>query len=151
MFHLYVMSLYERELKKLKEELNLYHNQEDLWKIAPGTTNSAGNLILHLAGNLRHFIGAELGNTGYVRQRELEFSEKNVAKEDLDALIDVTIKEVNNTLSNLDPAILNKDFPKEIGGVKRDTTFVMLHLLGHLNYHLGQVNYHRRFISSPER
>ena len=151
MFHLDVMALYERELKKLKEELNLYNNQEDLWKLVPGTANSAGNLILHLVGNLRHFIGAVLGNTGYVRQRDQEFSDKNVDKRDLEALIDVTILEVNATLSKLDPAVLTQDFPKEIGGVKRDTMFVMLHLLAHLNYHLGQVNYHRRFISSPER
>src|SRR5688500_18369221 len=106
MFHLYVKELFERDLKKLKEELKLY-NQEDLWKIAPGTANSGGNLILHLAGNLRHFIGAVLGNTGYIRQRDLEFSEKNVSKSDLEALIDITIQEVNDTLSKLDTAVLN--------------------------------------------
>ena len=58
----------------------LYKNEEDVWKIKEGISNSAGNLTLHLLGNLNHFIGATLGNTGYVRERDKEFSLKNIPR-----------------------------------------------------------------------
>jgi len=137
-----------RDLNKLKEELNLYPDNQSMWKVIPGTSNTGGNLSLHLAGNLRHFIGAVLGNTGYIRERDLEFSTKDVELKELISQIDITISEVNNALENLDPAVLSQEFPKEIGGMKRDTGFVLLHLMSHLSYHLGQINYHRRIVTS---
>ena len=146
-----VLTILERDLNKLKDELRQYRNADDLWAIAPGTTNSAGNLALHLAGNLRHFIGAVLGHTGYIRDRESEFTLKNIPVEELIRLIDTTINEITPALNNLEPDKLNAEFPKEVGGMKRDTSFVLLHLLGHFSYHLGQVNYHRRIISSAGR
>jgi uncharacterized damage-inducible protein DinB len=148
MFHLYVSSILERDLNKLREELHAYKTSEDLWKVIPGIANSAGNLVLHLAGNLRHFIGAELGKTVYIRQRELEFSTKHVAVAELDELISITTRETTEALRQLDPAVLSKEFPKEVGGMKRDTAYILLHLLAHFSYHLGQINYHRRIISS---
>jgi uncharacterized damage-inducible protein DinB len=151
MLHLYVQSLLERDISKLREELKLYINGDDIWITAPGTSNSAGNLTLHLAGNLRHFIGAVLGGTGYVRDRDSEFSTKNMAIKELDALLEVTLKEITPVLRQLDPEVLSKEFPKEVGGIKRDTAYVLLHLAGHLSYHLGQVNYHRRILSSLKR
>jgi uncharacterized damage-inducible protein DinB len=151
MFHLYVSTILERDLNKLKEEIHQYNNQDDLWKVVPGIANSGGNLILHLVGNLRHFIGAVLGNTGYVRNRDLEFSTKNTSVAELDAMIEITIVEITTTLQQLDPLVLGKEFPKEVGGMKRDTAYILLHLLAHFSYHLGQVNYHRRIISIPSR
>ncbi len=62
---------FERDIIKLKEEIVLYKDETNLWKVENKISNSAGNLCLHLIGNLNHFIGATVGNTGYVRQREL--------------------------------------------------------------------------------
>ena len=151
MFHLYISSILERDLNKLREELHQYKSPDDLWKVVPGIANCGGNLILHLAGNLRHFIGAELGNSGYIRQRDLEFSTKNISVSELDELITTTTRETTQALQQLDPAILSKEFPKEVGGMKRDTAYILLHLLAHFSYHLGQINYHRRIISTQEK
>src|SRR4030095_9614333 len=98
MLHNDVLAIFERDLLKLKEEIKLYKNSDDLWIVAPGTLNSGGNLALHLVGNLRHFIGAVLGNSGYVRDRDSEFSRKNLSAGDLTALIDTTLLEVNSAL-----------------------------------------------------
>lgn len=116
----------------------------------PGISNSAGNLSHHLAGNLRHFIGAVLGNTGYIRDRELEFSSQHANVKLLQALIDSTISEITPVLDQLDTEKLSEEFPKEISGIKRDTLFVLFHLITHLSCHLGQINYHRRMISTHE-
>ncbi|HEY5407636.1 MAG TPA: hypothetical protein VIJ92_11120 [Ginsengibacter sp.] len=75
-----IAALFERDINKLIEEINLYKNEEDIWKIKEGISNSSGNLTLHLLGNLNHFIGATLGNTGYVRERDKEFSLKNIPR-----------------------------------------------------------------------
>ena len=66
--------LYERDLNKLKDEIAAYRGDADLWVAAQGTANSAGNLCQHLTGNLKHFIGAILGESDYVRDRDAEFS-----------------------------------------------------------------------------
>jgi hypothetical protein len=138
--------LFERDLQKLGTEINLYRDEDDLWVIKAGISNSAGNLCLHLIGNLNHFIGATLGNTGYVRHRDDEFSLKNIPRQDLLMNIDNTILIVTETLSKLTEADMEKDFPLEKHGTIVSTTHMLLHLYGHLSYHLGQINYHRRLI-----
>jgi hypothetical protein len=138
--------LFERDINKLAEELMLYKNEEDVWKIKEGISNSAGNLTLHLIGNLNHFIGTTLGNTGYIRERDKEFSLKNIPRiqlvEDLEKVKEV----IKNTLSKLPDDDLEKDFPVPLNDKTLSTSFVLMHLLAHFNYHLGQVNYHRRLI-----
>ena len=142
-----ITSLFERDLNKLAEEINLYKNEEDLWKIKDGISNSGGNLTLHLIGNLNHFIGAILGNTGYIRERDKEFSLKNIPRAELVEDIKRTNEVIKNTLLHLSEEELKKDFPVPINDKTSSTSFILLHLLAHLNYHLGQVNYHRRLIS----
>lgn len=139
--------LFERDLQKLKTEINLYGDEDNLWLIKEGISNSAGNICLHLVGNLNHFIGATLGNTGYVRYREDEFSLKNIPRQDLIINIENCILIVNNTFTILTEADLEKDFPLEKHGSIVSTTHMLLHLFGHLSYHLGQINYHRRLIN----
>lgn len=136
--------LFERELNKLIEELNLYRGEEGMWVVKGQISNSAGNLCLHMLGNLNHFIGAVLGNTGYVRKRDDEFSLKNVPKAELIETIKNTIRIINIALQKLTEADMNKLFPLEKHGEKVTTGYMLIHLLTHLNYHLGQVNYHRR-------
>ncbi len=138
--------LFERDLTKLMEEINNYKNENDIWKTVNGVSNSSGNLALHLIGNLNHFIGATLGNTEYIRDRDKEFSSKNISKKQLIEDITNTIAVVKATLKNVSDDDLEKDFPLNINNKISSTKFVLLHLLAHLNYHLGQVNYLRRFI-----
>ena len=133
-----LLEIFERDLGKLKEEISLYTDENNLWKTEKQISNSGGNLALHLIGNLNHFIGATLGNTGY------EFSDKNIPVQKILDNIDATIIVVKNTLSNLTAEDFEKVFPLEKHGQIVKTDFMLLHLLAHLEYHLGQINYHRR-------
>ena len=140
--------LFERDLNKLKEEINLYKDESYIWDVKGEIKNSAGNLTLHLLGNLNHFIGAILGNSGYVRNREEEFSDTHVPRTEIIGDIDKAIGIVKSTLSRVSDELLKKDYPIKVLKNKETmrTKFFLIHLLGHLNYHLGQVNYHRRLI-----
>jgi len=116
--------------------------------VPDGITNSAGNLCLHLIGNLNHFIGTHLGGTDYVRQRDLEFSQKHVAVATMTDQIEELKKVVTNTLHAMQDQELQEDFPILVFADQRQLTkgFMLTHLLGHLSYHLGQINYHRRLL-----
>jgi len=138
--------LYLRDLEKLKTEITSYKNEEELWKVSGEIANSAGNLCLHICGNLQHFIGATLGKTGYVRKRDEEFSRKTVAIRDLVAEIDLTIKTVQKTLNELNEEDLTKTYPINVFGYEMTTNYFLTHLTTHLTYHLGQINYHRRLL-----
>lgn len=136
--------IYERDLNKLRAEIELYDNEADLWKTGGEITNSGGNLCLHLVGNLRHFFGAVLGGTGYVRDRDAEFSSGGVSRADLLAGTDAALNDVLSTLQKLSDADLAKTYPLEVFGHPMTTGFFLTHLATHFNYHLGQINYHRR-------
>ncbi|MBK1894707.1 DinB family protein [Chryseobacterium paridis] len=139
-------SLYTRDLSKLKTEIEAYQNEESIWKIDGNILNSSGNLCLHLVGNLSHFIGAILGNSGYIRNRELEFSLKDIPRAELIIQIENTIKIVNSSLDKLTQVDLEKEYPIEPLGYKMSTEYFLIHLIAHLDYHLGQINYHRRLM-----
>lgn len=139
-----------RDLDTLAAELRAYPDDASVWALPAGAPNSAGTLTLHLAGNLRHFIGASLGRTGYVRQRELEFSTRDVPRSDLLALIAITRREVEATLATLDTAVLDAPYALPLPPTSPDhgkvvpTGRFLVHLATHLAYHLGQVDFHRR-------
>lgn len=139
--------LYERDLNKLESEIDQYENESDLWKTSDGIANSAGNLCLHLTGNLQHFIGAVLGNSGYVRDRDAEFANKNISREQLSDEIDTARSVVTSTLEKLTDEDLAKNYPIEVFGHPMTTEYFLTHLTTHFNYHLGQINYHRRMLS----
>jgi hypothetical protein len=139
--------LYERDLGKLKAEIELYSDDADLWKTGGDITNSGGNLCLHLIGNLRHFLGAVLGDSGYVRDRDLEFSSGLVPRADLLAGIDSAAVDVVSTLERLSGDDFENTYPLEVFGRPMTTGYFLTHLATHLNYHLGQINYHRRMLS----
>lgn len=141
-----LLQIFERDLNKLKDEISFYKDEKSLWIVKNEISNSAGNLCLHLVGNLNHFIGTVLGNTGYVRNRENEFAAKNISREELVIEIEKTILVVTKTLNNLSSEDFEKDFPVQKHGEIVKTDFMLLHLLTHFNYHLGQINYHRRLI-----
>jgi hypothetical protein len=139
-------TFFERDLDKIITEISLFENENDIWKIKEGILNSAGNLALHIIGNLNHFIGTTLGNTGYVRNRDEEFSLKDIPRETLIADINDLKETVKNTLSKLSSSDLQNDFPIKIRNEVFSTQNMLVFLLAHLNYHLGQLNYLRRMM-----
>lgn len=139
-------SLYTRDLNKLRAEILSYNNEKIIWSVDKNISNSAGNLCLHLVGNLNHFIGTVLGNSGYVRNRDLEFSLKNIPRPELIEKIDRTLDIVTKTLDKLDEDDLKKEYPLVVFESKMSTEYFLIHLLSHLDYHLGQINYHRRLL-----
>ena len=143
----YLARIFERDIDQLYKEVDLYTNEELLWKVIPGTLNSGGNLALHLIGNLNHFFGTVLTKNGYVRNRDLEFAEKNVSKKDILERIEYTKGLVGNTIRDLSDQDLESDFPVILPNQPQESThYFLLHLYGHFHYHLGQINYHRRII-----
>jgi len=141
-------ALFNRDLNKLKKEIELYQNEKAIWLIEKGIANSAGNLCLHLIGNLNSFIGATIGKTNYVRNRPLEFSLKDIPRAELINEIEQTIIVVNNALDMLDDDILKNEYPVLVFDEKTSTGYFLVHLTTHLAYHLGQVNYHRRLLDT---
>lgn len=139
-------TLYTRDLAKLKLEITLYSSEENIWRIDQNILNSAGNLCLHLVGNLNTYIGAELGNTGYIRNRPDEFSLKNVPRQELINKIDRTIEMLEIVIGSLTEDQLKSEFPRAVSDDKVSTEYFLIHLAMHLSYHLGQVNYHRRLL-----
>lgn len=137
---------YSRDLTKLKQELGLYNNEDNIWRVDKNILNSAGNLSLHLIGNLNAYIGAELGNTGYVRNRPEEFSLNNVPRQELVSNIERTIEMVDAVLGSLTEDQLKSEYPQLVSDGKVSTEHFLVHLAMHLSYHLGQVNYHRRLL-----
>ena len=138
--------LFDRDLNKLKSEIEHYSDESDLWKKPGGVLNSAGNLCLHLNGNLQHFIGATIGNTGYVRDRDAEFSSTDIPREKMLADIDTMRSVVKSTLAKLTQADLASNYPIEVFGHPMTTGWFLTHLATHLTWHLGQINYHRRML-----
>lgn len=141
-------TLFNRDLNQLKTEIESYQNESDIWTIQKGIANSAGNLCLHLIGNLNTYIGAQYGKTGYIRNRPLEFSLKDIPRVELLSKIEETIVVVDNALNNISEEELKKDYPLLVFKDKTSTEFMLIHLTTHLTYHLGQINYHRRLLGS---
>lgn len=139
-----LISFFERDLNRLITEIELYKNEENIWRLEKQIANSAGNLVLHLIGNLNSLIGTEIGHTNYVRHRELEFSQKNIPRAVLIEQLKNTLEMIKSALAPLTEEELKKDYPvlkfSEITSIE----YLLVHLSTHLTYHLGQINYHRR-------
>lgn len=135
-------SYFIQYLNQIQHEINSYQDEEDIWKTVGDSKNSAGNLCLHIVGNLNHFIGKALAGTAYIRNRDAEFEQKHISKnqltEDIEhvkVLIDKTLPHINN-LTDL--------YPDGFGHENGSIHYELLRLLAHLAYHTGQINYHRR-------
>jgi uncharacterized damage-inducible protein DinB len=139
-------AIFTRDLQKLHQEIELYHDEDNIWKIEGEISNSAGNLCLHLIGNLNFHIGKQIGKTDYVRNRELEFSLKHFPKAELLEKIDETIIVVGSSLGKLTQEDLDSEYPVKVFDTMTSTEYLLVHLATHLSYHLGQINYHRRLL-----
>jgi hypothetical protein len=140
-----------RELRALRREVEAYPDDESPWALPPGAPNATGTLVLHLAGNLRHFVGAQLGATGYLRDRDAEFATRALTRAELCAQIDDAVLAVERTLGALDDDALDAPYPIAAGAWRGPTGEWLAHLVAHTAYHLGQVDYHRRLVTGDGR
>lgn len=141
-----LVEIYSRDILKLTDEINNYKDEKMLWVTGAGINNSPGNLCLHLIGNLNHFIGSVLGKNGYQRERDKEFSLKNIPVTTLTDMIEKTGEVVLKILTAMNEKDFEDNFPERKDDKFLKTDFMLLHLLAHFNYHLGQINYHRRLM-----
>lgn len=141
-------SLFNRDLNRLKKEIESYTSEEKIWIIDKQIANSSGNLCLHIAGNLNTYIGKELGGINYIRNRDQEFSLKNIPRTELVKKITGLMSMIDQVLSKLDESELSKEYPLFVLDTRTSTEYMLVHLATHLAYHLGQVNYHRRLLDS---
>jgi hypothetical protein len=137
-------SLYNRDITRLVQELRAFPDTSALWRTAPGVTNAAGTLALHLEGNLREYIGRQLGQIDYQRDRPLEFSARGIEQDELIRRIEAVRETIPPVIGELAPEILDADYPELYNGAAISTRQFLIHLLAHLSYHLGQIDYLRR-------
>ncbi|GAB2871410.1 DinB family protein [Hymenobacter ruber] len=138
--------LFTRDLDRLQQEIELYNDEHRIWHVEQSVANSAGNLCLHLVGNLTTYISAELGGVAYTRDRDREFSQKGLPRTELIRQIEKTRAEVDQALSRLPASALAAEYPLQVFEARTTTEYFLIHLATHLAYHLGQINYHRRLL-----
>lgn len=136
-----------RDLRALRREVAAYPDDESVWAVPDGISNSGGTLVLHLVGNLRSYVGRVIGDDGYERDRPREFSARGLSRTELLRDIDLTIAAVDRALPLLTAAALAAEYPLAIGPVRVNSQDFLVHLAVHLGYHLGQVDYHRRIVT----
>ena len=139
--------IFTRDLTRLAQEIRAFPDAESVWRTAPGVSNAAGTLVLHLEGNLREFIGRVLGGIAYTRDRPAEFDTRGVSPEALVARIEAVRDLVQHVVGGLVVERLSAPFPGGFFDEPLSIQAVLLHLNGHLNYHLGQVDYMRRHVT----
>ena len=147
----YVRIIALRDLRDVAHEIEAYPDDELLWKPVAGTTNPGGNLALHLAGNMRHYVGVVLGGSPYVRDRKAEFADQGLTRAEVLKRLEDAIADVDSALTNLDDLDLQKPFPESFGDFQLFTGQFLTHLLAHMGYHLGQLDYHRRIVTGDNK
>jgi hypothetical protein len=143
----WISLLLTRELSAFSRELELFQDEALIWATSPGISNSAGTLTLHVCGNLKHYVGAVLGNTGYVRDRDLEFSARDIPRALLQSNLVETSEVVRTVLAGLPGQKLRAEYPDILGGPRLPTDLFLFHLTAHLAFHLGQAGYLRRILT----
>lgn len=140
-------SLFRRDLARLSKQIEAFPNNDALWQTVPGVLNAAGNLSLHIEGNLREYVGRQLGNLPYRRNRELEFSAKGLSKDELVVRLADLRESIPTVIAELSEQQMEKEYPEVVLQAAMTTREFLIHLYGHLNWHLGQVDYLRRILN----
>ncbi len=146
-----VAAILDRDLQALAREVAAYPDEEALWRTPPGVANSAGTLVLHLTGNIRHFMGAKLGGSDFVRDRAREFADRDVPRAELLGRIEAARAAVRAAAERTGDERQEEDYPEAVAGVRVAVADLLVHLVSHLGYHLGQVDYHRRVVTGSSR
>jgi hypothetical protein len=131
-------------LDTLRDEIKEVDSVGRLWTTSGEILNPPGTLALHLSGNIQHFIGAMLGKSGYVRQRDNEFNARDLTADQLLAEIAAARHCVVATFVHIHDTTLSTKYPVQFLGNDRTTMEVLFILYGHMQYHLGQINYLKR-------
>ena len=139
-------TLFRRDLARLIQHIESFPDDESLWQVVPGVSNAAGNLALHLQGNLREYVGRQLGQLLYVRNRPLEFSTRGLSRRELCTQLTELMSTIPTVIENLSEDQLEREYPEVVLERATSTREFLIHLYGHLNWHLGQVNYLRRIL-----
>jgi len=140
-----------RELETFAREVELFPDDGALWRTLPGVANSAGNLALHVCGNLRHYVGAVLGGTGYLRNRDAEFAARAGRREDVAKDLRETAVIVAETLARVPAEVLERPYPERVANLQLPGRLFLMHLASHLAFHLGQADYIRRVVTGDGR
>ena len=146
-----VQAILRRELGAVRRSIEVYPDDASLWAERKGLPNAGGTLVLHLAGNLQHFVGAVLGGSGYRRDRDAEFSRRDVSRADLLDEIDAAVQAVDLGMGAVSDEEMSASYPEPISGRTIATGDFLVHLAAHLAYHLGQIDYHRRVVTGERR
>lgn len=142
-----VAALFDRDLRTVQREIESYADDSQLWQGVQGMPNVAGTLVLHLAGNVRFFIGTVLGGTGYVRRRDVEFSRRDVPRVELLSEIEAARTDLARAFATMRDDTLPAEYPEVVAGMRVASVEYLLHLLTHFAYHLGQLDTHRRIVT----
>ncbi|HSS96606.1 MAG TPA: DUF1572 family protein [Terriglobales bacterium] len=140
-------AMYRRDLTRLAQHIDAFPNDAALWQTHPAVTNSAGNLALHIEGNLREFVGRQIGGNTYTRKRDLEFSSKGVSKQELESRLADLKALIPSTIEKLSSEQLETQYPQTIFERATSTQELLISLYGHLNWHMGQIDYLRRILN----
>ena len=128
---------FAQELIRLIEPLS----QEQLWSEKHGIPNSIGTLIRHLTGNLNHYLGAGILKNGYIRNREKEFSDTNLAKETIIAELETAVIIAKEAVSQINEEIILQPYTTPCGDNYESFAYHIVRLATHFALHLGQVDY----------
>jgi uncharacterized damage-inducible protein DinB len=146
-----VAAILDRDLQALAREVMAYPDERALWATPTGITNSAGTLALHLAGNIRHYLGATLGGTGYVRDRPAEFALRDVPRATILGHIEEARAALRAAADRASDERQDEDYPEVVGGVRVAMGEYLVHLVSHFAFHLGQLDYHRRVVTGNSK
>lgn len=137
-------------IDQLDNEIESFNSESNIWKQPDGINNSPGNITLHIIGNLNHWIGAFLLNKGYQRNRPLEFSSEAIPRNELLKML----RQCKTMIEKELPAYLIKhkgeQYPEPFDGKPISIYGAITHLIAHLAYHCGQVNYFRRMLEGSQ-
>jgi hypothetical protein len=136
--------IFTRDLTRLAQELKAFPGTDAVWRTFPGITNAAGTLTLHLEGNLMEFVARQLGGVAYVQDRPAEFSTRGVALADLIARAERLVETIPPIVARVRAESLSSVYPDSAMGQGMSVGQFLIHLLAHLSYHLGQIDYLRR-------
>lgn len=139
--------LFGRDLTRLIQQIDAFPSDDMLWRRPPGITNAAGNLALHIEGNLREYIGRQLGGRPYERIRAREFTSSGLTRQEVKARITALAEVIPNIVDGLSTAQMEAQYPEVVLETPLSTAAFLVHLHGHLNWHVGQIDYLRRVLS----
>ena len=146
-----VRALLVRDIEGMQREISMFPDDPSLWETRPGIANPAGSLALHLAGNIRHFIGLMLGGIPYARDRDGEFTRRGLSRLEVTSELVAALAVVHDVLPRLTADQIDAQWPEMPAPVPVTTRRFLVHLCTHAAFHVGQAGYIRRIVTGDSR